>query len=354
MKLAKICQLSILFTTILLFPLIVKAQINHSPIITSDPSNSIQAGQTYVYDVEASDQDNDILTYSLTTLPDGMTINQSSGLIKWMPTLVGQYNVVLQVTDQKGGYDTQACQITVTPAPLYSIVITPNDRPTLVALGSKKQFYAKFYDRYNNEISKLDFIWLTEPKIGKIDQSGLFTATAGGVGYVAIEKDEVKASIGVIVKGAITSISTEEPTPQPSPKPTSAPKPRVLGETITEKPKEAEKTPENVMVKAEETKKETTCQNWSNLIIILILIIYSIILIIYYLFIKRYREKKVRGWWIIPLFLTAVGIIIYFKYFCKNTYIWWPFILAGIGIIITLYYLWITRRKSFSQTELPF
>ena len=48
---------------------------NHCPVITSTCSGSASVGTAYTCDVEATDPDGDTLTYSLTTKPDGMTIN---------------------------------------------------------------------------------------------------------------------------------------------------------------------------------------------------------------------------------------------------------------------------------------
>jgi len=45
------------------------------------------AGLPYAYDVDATDPDaGDVLTYSLTTAPAGMSVNPTSGLIAWTPT----------------------------------------------------------------------------------------------------------------------------------------------------------------------------------------------------------------------------------------------------------------------------
>ncbi len=53
----------------------------------------------YTYDVEATDGDGDILTYSLTSNPGGMTIDSATGVITWTPTTFGDYNVGLEASD---------------------------------------------------------------------------------------------------------------------------------------------------------------------------------------------------------------------------------------------------------------
>ena len=85
---------------------------NNEPIITSTPITSASVGVTYNYNVDATDSDEDILTYTLTTPPVGMTINPSTGVISWTPTEEGDYSVTVTVSDGKST-DTQSFIITV-------------------------------------------------------------------------------------------------------------------------------------------------------------------------------------------------------------------------------------------------
>jgi RHS repeat-associated protein len=88
------------------------------PMIVSTPSpTSVLVGQTFIYDVEALDPDNDTLTYTLTTAPAGMTISLA-GQVSWTPTAadLGQQPVTIRVDDGVGGFDTQSFTLTVTNA----------------------------------------------------------------------------------------------------------------------------------------------------------------------------------------------------------------------------------------------
>ncbi len=81
------------------FTLIV-VNVNDAPIIASTPILTTDVGVEYAYDVIASDEDNDVLIYSLIEGPEGMAINGSK--ITWTPTNEHQgktYQVVLEVTD---------------------------------------------------------------------------------------------------------------------------------------------------------------------------------------------------------------------------------------------------------------
>ncbi|MGE0076223.1 MAG: Ig-like domain-containing protein [Bacteroidales bacterium] len=58
--------------------------VNDAPVVTSTPITTATEDVAYSYTVTATDIDSDVLTYSLTTYPTGMTI--SSGVISWTPT----------------------------------------------------------------------------------------------------------------------------------------------------------------------------------------------------------------------------------------------------------------------------
>jgi PGF-pre-PGF domain-containing protein len=75
--------------------------INDAPNITSTPVKSARVNEHYFYDVDATDPDNDSLTYILLVKPKGMKINQETGLIKWKPKYyqIGYNTVVVQVSD---------------------------------------------------------------------------------------------------------------------------------------------------------------------------------------------------------------------------------------------------------------
>ena len=61
---------------------------NNPPTITSTPTLVATAGSEYTYDVNATDPNNDTLTYAITepaSLPSGAAFNPSTGLLTWTP-----------------------------------------------------------------------------------------------------------------------------------------------------------------------------------------------------------------------------------------------------------------------------
>ncbi len=97
---------------------------NRNPVITSTPPNTLLiAGQRFGYDVNATDPDNNTLTYKLSSAPAFLKINSSTGEISTVDTLTetGSFSVVVKVEDGKGGSATQQFTITVVEEPSTSI-----------------------------------------------------------------------------------------------------------------------------------------------------------------------------------------------------------------------------------------
>jgi fibro-slime domain-containing protein/RHS repeat-associated protein len=87
---------------------------NDAPVILSTPRNITQLNRTYLYQVNAFDHNGDPLTFSLTTAPDGLTVDES-GLMVWTPTAqqFGSNEISLQVADERGGTATQTFTVNV-------------------------------------------------------------------------------------------------------------------------------------------------------------------------------------------------------------------------------------------------
>ena len=103
-------------------------EVNVAPMIYSVPVLEAAVGALYVYDVEASDLDLDPLEYVLIEGPDGMIIDEDTGLIQWTP-LVGQDGdqaVVVEVSDPFWLTDAQSFTIDTAPcADAPQFVSTP-------------------------------------------------------------------------------------------------------------------------------------------------------------------------------------------------------------------------------------
>tara|TARA_B110000037_G_C16650840_1_gene314520 strand:- start:58 stop:330 length:273 start_codon:yes stop_codon:yes gene_type:complete len=71
------------------------------------------------YQVEASDPDNDRLSFTIDDAPDGLTINNASGVLSYIATqdssVGGDYNMTITVTDPSGESASLPLSIQVTP-----------------------------------------------------------------------------------------------------------------------------------------------------------------------------------------------------------------------------------------------
>ena len=89
---------------------------NTAPQINSIAVKFVNAGESYNYDVNATDDDiGEVLTYSLTQAPSFLSINGSSGIISGMPTYDddGDHEIIVQVADLNGATDSQNYTLTV-------------------------------------------------------------------------------------------------------------------------------------------------------------------------------------------------------------------------------------------------
>jgi len=100
------------------------APANRPPSITSEAITTATIGEDYIYQVEATDPDNDTLYYYLNISPTGMDIDEDTGLIYWVPaeTHVGENPVEVEVSDSE--LSAVQSYIIVIPGSLSGIVTT--------------------------------------------------------------------------------------------------------------------------------------------------------------------------------------------------------------------------------------
>ncbi|MEM9142942.1 MAG: malectin domain-containing carbohydrate-binding protein, partial [Bacteroidota bacterium] len=83
--------------------------INQNPIVVNPGLQLYNQGSEISLQIEASDPDmTDILTFSATNLPAGLTIDGNSGSITGiLGTVTGEFTVTVRATDQEGAFDEQ-------------------------------------------------------------------------------------------------------------------------------------------------------------------------------------------------------------------------------------------------------
>ncbi|MBI5206231.1 MAG: Ig-like domain-containing protein, partial [Candidatus Firestonebacteria bacterium] len=109
---------------------------NNPPKITSEPIIIAEVDKKYTYDIEAKDIDRDILIYSLTTSPAGMTIDSSSGLVSWIPASSNPVDVNVHVDDGHNGFADQSFDIKFIPSAPTNVTATAGDKKVTISWSS--------------------------------------------------------------------------------------------------------------------------------------------------------------------------------------------------------------------------
>lgn len=122
------------------FSLNVTAE-NQSPIITGTAITQVTVGQLYSFTPEASDPDNDSLTFSIANKPQWLDFSASSGTLTGTPTSddTGSYaGIRISVSDGINDAVTLAAfTITVNPAPSESVTFSVPASSTLPATSAE-------------------------------------------------------------------------------------------------------------------------------------------------------------------------------------------------------------------------
>jgi RHS repeat-associated protein len=117
------------------YSLTVSDLSNRPPVINSQPIPTATVGNTYTYAVNASDADNDALSYEVSTWPRGLNVTMSdTGVIQWVledRDEAGEYLITAKVKDGHLGTDVQTYRLTVVDPTNHVPVI--NNAPVLTA-----------------------------------------------------------------------------------------------------------------------------------------------------------------------------------------------------------------------------
>ena len=152
------------------FDLVVLGQINQPPKFVSNPNTEAIIDKPYQYKTRATDPNNDTLTFTLLTGPDGLSIDPMTGIVSWSPTAedLGNKTILLKVDDGREGTDEQEFTLNVIEQP-------PNRPPvftsTPVIDAKVNTPYTYDADAVDPDRDVLEYALITRPDGMTIDTS---------------------------------------------------------------------------------------------------------------------------------------------------------------------------------------
>lgn len=176
---------------------------NNDPVILGNPSRAITAGSSYSFTPVAYDYDNDELSFSITGKPAWLSFNAQNGTVSGSPSVgdAGIYNIVITVSDGKGG--SSECSFSITVNASNSAPILPSGIQNVTI--NINTLYEEQFTAYDPDGDSITFsatglpLWLTLNS-----SSGLLSGTPTGTGvhtitYTATDSHNASSSISYTI-----------------------------------------------------------------------------------------------------------------------------------------------------------
>ena len=185
-----------------------------TPVITSAASASASVGSPFAYQITAT---NGPTSFGTSTLPDGLSVNITTGLITGTPTTAGSYAVRLFAANA-GGTSTATLQLAITTsATAPSLAITsPPDGITVVE-GASVPLAASVTDP-DSTVASVQFL-VDGQVVGTAGASGPFTAAAtapttpGTYALAAVATDAAGRTFSGTVHVTVIAVDPANPAP---------------------------------------------------------------------------------------------------------------------------------------------
>ena len=128
---------------------------NQSPQFLSGPLNRIHLGNFYSYTPTVVDPDFDVLVFALVTGPTGMTIDNATGRLNWIPDSndLGTHPISIEVSDSLSASDTQTYDLRVVQPNENEVPSFVSAPITGAAVGQKYRYPAKATDSDGDQLT---------------------------------------------------------------------------------------------------------------------------------------------------------------------------------------------------------
>ena len=180
---------------------------NRRPVIEIISDQIGKVGQEFSYQVIAYDPDNGELTYSLTEKPEGMQIENSTGLINWRPgeDQIGKFTVEEKVSNENS-FNVEIFEMTVEDISLTSIGVSPTDMNVYVGNSKTITSITAYYDNGGSiDLSLTDCNYDSDnPNIATVN-NGVITGISAGNTTITVSYTE-----GGITKTDTVGVTVED------------------------------------------------------------------------------------------------------------------------------------------------
>ncbi|MCU7858317.1 MAG: hypothetical protein KZQ86_00480, partial [Candidatus Thiodiazotropha sp. (ex Lucinoma kastoroae)] len=163
---------------------------NQPPVITVGGMPNAEVSIPYEYQINASDPDGDALTYSLAVAPEGMTVNETTGVISWVPS--ERYNnanawVRCVVTDAQGLTAEKRNLVNISAFTNRPPEFIPAYRPNYAKVGREYTHQPQAIDREgDNPITYRLSSYSPEPTIDAQNGTITWTPTTEGSFWMTV------------------------------------------------------------------------------------------------------------------------------------------------------------------------
>ncbi|MBD3421584.1 MAG: PKD domain-containing protein [Chitinivibrionales bacterium] len=161
----------------------IDAEENATPVFTDQPQSLAKVGKPYSASVSAADPESTVVTYSLVSGPQGMTIDAQTGQIAYTPSEEGEVRVQVRATDENSKFSDMDFTITVSDEAARQLkarlkaarMAGPADPVVIDASGSRNGSLGPKGLSYRFDING-DGAW-DYPKNGEFGSKGKITHT---------------------------------------------------------------------------------------------------------------------------------------------------------------------------------
>jgi YVTN family beta-propeller protein len=153
-----------------------------SPSLSNPGNRAGTVGRALTLQLVASDPNNDELGFGASGLPDGLTLNESTGFISGTATLAGSYHVVVAASDGLNGVTQSFTWTIADPAPLE---VEPPPAPAPQLAGSQVSYTASANNAVNPRF-RWNFDDGTPPSNWSASPTITHTFARPGIFYVSV------------------------------------------------------------------------------------------------------------------------------------------------------------------------